>query len=359
MGSREDGDIGGLVRNGLPVHHGGMRISIAFLMSWLVSVAAFAELPEFYRSVDRAIWVVEDMNQTLAELRKLGFTNLRDFGVVELAGAQYRGRPSDGEARIVFGRFGDLRAQWVQPLGGSNAFAEFLGRHGSGVFSLMHRVADEEAFQAELDRLKGLGVGVLQSGAVEIEAGAIRYAFMDTAKEGKYVLGLIHFPNDEEGPFLIPPDNPSGRTVSQFAFVVQELDPVSVFWARLGFPEMDITHGTLHDKRYRGEPADFDMKLGWQRHGEVAYEWILSVRGPDIYGEHLERHGEGFHHFAFQVEDMDADLAWWEERGYPESMSGGWGEKGKPGSGRFAYVDGRRLGGGVDIELLWNFRGRE
>ena len=60
---------------------------------------------------------------------------------------------------------------------------------------------------------------------------------------------------------------------------------------------------------------------------------------------------EGFHHLAFGVKDMDADLAWWAERGYPESMSGAWGEKDKPGSGRFAYVDTQVIGG-IDVELL-------
>jgi len=35
-------------------------------------------------------------------------------------------------------------------------------------------------------------------------------------------------------------------------------------------------------------------------------------------------------------------------------MSGGWGERGKPGSGRFAYMDAHSLGG-VDVELLWSF----
>lgn len=336
-----------------------MRIPFAFLVSCFLPAWSLAELPNYYQTIDRVIWVVEDMDRTVGELRNLGFTNLRDFGVVSLTGGDYRGQPTDGEARIVFGRFGNVRAQWVQPRGGSNAFADFLARHGSGVFSLMHRAPDARALEAELGRLGGLGVGILQSGSVEIDSGTIRYAFLDTAEEGKYVLGLIQFPGDDEGPFLIPPDNPSGRTVSQFAFAVRDLEPVSRFWATLGFPPMEVTHGTLSDKKYRGQPADFDMKLGWQRHGAVPYEWILSLRGPDVYLEHIERHGEGFHHFAFQVRDMDADLAWWKERGYPESMSGGWGEKGKSGSGRFAYVDAGRLGGGVDVELLWNYRAEE
>ena len=64
---------------------------------------------------------------------------------------------------------------------------------------------------------------------------------------------------------------------------------------------------------------------------------------------------EGFHHLAFRVKDMDADLAWWAGLGYPESMSGGWGDKGKKGSGRFAYVDTQSIGG-IDVEVLWSMR---
>ncbi len=312
------------------------------------------ELPEFYNTVDRLIWVVEDMDQTLAGLRKIGFTNLRDIGEVTVGG-EFRGAPATGEARLVLGRFADVRVQWIDPGPGKNAFAEFREQHGSGVFSLMHRAPDASAFEAEVRRMDSLGVGALHKGSVAIDAGTIHYAFFDTEAEGKYSLGILSFPNGDEGPFLIPPDNPSGRTVSQFAFAVRELEPVSAYWAKLGFPEMQVTHGPLHDRKYRGKRADFDMKLGWQRHGKVPYEWILSIKGPDIYLDHMDRHGEGFHHLAFQVKDMDADLAWWAERGFHESMSGGWGEKGKPGSGRFAYIDLHAVGG-TDLELLWSFR---
>ena len=36
-------------------------------------------------------------------------------------------------------------------------------------------------------------------------------------------------------------------------------------------------------------------------------------------------------------------------------MSGGWGEEGKPGSGKFAYVDTEEFGG-ESIELLWSYK---
>jgi hypothetical protein len=39
-------------------------------------------------------------------------------------------------------------------------------------------------------------------------------------------------------------------------------------------------------------------------------------------------------------------------------QGGAWGEKGKPGWGRFAYQDTHPIGG-VDVELLWNYRERK
>jgi hypothetical protein len=52
---------------------------------------------------------------------------------------------------------------------------------------------------------------------------------------------------------------------------------------------------------------------------------------------------------------MDAAGAECEKRGAPIVQSGSWSEKGKPGSGRFAYA-ATDVVGGVMIELLWNQR---
>ena len=308
------------------------------------------ELPDYYKSVDRMIWVTGDLDATRAGLSKIGFTNVSEPVEESLAG-EFRGRPITDRVKVAAGRFGDVAVHWLQPLGGDNAFTEFLAKHGSGVFSLVHRVPAAGGYDGEIERLAGLGVGTLQSGEVD----GVRYAFLDTESQGKYVLGLIHFPGGDDGPLAVPPGNPSGRKVTQFAFAVRYLMPVSLYWEKLGFPAMAVTHGTLRELRYRGEPGRFDMKLGWQRHGKVDYEWIQSIEGPDIYLEHMDKHGEGFHHLAFQVKDMEQDLEWWAERGYPESMSGAWGAKDKPGSGRFAYVDTQSIGG-TDVELLWNYQ---
>jgi hypothetical protein len=323
----------------------------------MVVPCAAGEIPDFYKSVDRLVWVVEDIDQTLVNLRKIGFTDFVDLGPGSMGNTLFRGKPATGDYRVVSGRFGDVAVHWVQPYGGGNAFAEFLKTHGSGVFSLMHRTPDLSAFNSEVDRMAGLGVGALMEGSLDTQSGQIRFAFLDTEEKGKYVLGLLYFPGGDEGPLAVPSANSSGRVVTQYAFAVRELEPVSEYWAKLGFPAMEFTHGKLTNLKYRRQSADFDMRLGWQRHGSVVYEWIQSLRGPDVYLDHMKVHGEGFHHLAFGVDDMDKDLAWWTEKGYPESMSGGWGVEGEPGSGRFAYVDTQALGG-TDVELLWNYSGK-
>ncbi len=330
------------------------RNVLGFVVLMMVAPLAAEGVPEFYRSVDRLVWVVEDIDQTLDQLRNLGFTDFEDLGVGNLDGTDFRGKPATGGYRVVSGRFGNVAVHWIQPSGGGNAFAEFLETHGSGVFSLMHRTPNLEALESEVKRMRDLGVSTLMGGSIGTQSDPIRFDFFDTEKKGKYVLGLIYFPGGNEGPLAVPSTNSSGRVVTQYAFAVKELEPVSEYWERLGFPAMGFTHGKLTNLKYRRRPADFDMRLGWQRHGKVVYEWIQSLRGPDVYIDHMKIHGEGFHHLAFGVDDMDKDIAWWTEKGHPESMSGGWGVEGKPGSGRFAYVD-TQAPGGTDVELLWNY----
>jgi len=93
------------------------------------------------------------------------------------------------------------------------------------------------------------------------------------------------------------------------------------------------------------------MLLGWGRGSDVVFEWIQSTVGPNVYEEHLQQRGEGFHHLGFNVTDMDAAIAGLRSRGLEVTMSGGWNVNGH--EGRFAYLDADKHGG-VTIELLWN-----
>jgi hypothetical protein len=321
---------------------------LLLLMPALI-VSASAQLPDFYKSVDCVTWVVKDLKPVVTGWEKLDAA-VENYGVMEHQ-ATFRGRTVTVKIRTAAARIGNLKVNWVQPLGGTNAYTEFLAKHGDGVFSLMHRVPSLKALEDETSRMRAAGADVLQRGTIETEDGAVTYVQFDTEPEGKYSLGLLFTP-----PF-IDEDLPeaTGPAVSQFAFVARDLRAVSAYWQKLGFPEMSFTHPPLTNLVYRSKPGRFDQQLGWQRHGKVVYEWIQPLKGPTVYEDQIKAHGEGLHHIAFDIPDMEKAVAQWSAPGYQVAQSGEWGEKNKPGWGRFSYIDTDAVGG-VTVELLWNYR---
>jgi catechol 2,3-dioxygenase-like lactoylglutathione lyase family enzyme len=320
-----------------------MLTNCKLLLVLLAAVApARAELPDFYKRVDRVFWVVDDLDRTLGGWRRAG--------IAEAApGAQVR----DG-ARWRVARLGDAIVDFIQPDEHDSVFRQFQKRCGQGVFALLHRVPAEAALQAEVARMQTLGVGILATGRVP-DSDA-RYVLFDTAKDGKYVLGLIFAPPGEySGSLAAPRAKPNSRRVSQYAFVVRDMPAVSHYWARLGWAEMPFTHPALWDLRYHGGPGEFDANLGWQKHGSVEYEWIQPTKGPTTYMDHMAKYGEGVHHIAFAVPDIEREEAAWSKAGFPTVQSGAWGERDRPGYGRYAYQDTHSIGGS-DVELLWNYR---
>jgi hypothetical protein len=322
------------------------------LLALALAVPSWAELPEMYRRVASVHWVVKDLGQVQAGWGKLGFPVLQDLGEMTVAGS-LRGQSGSSRFRIAQARFAGANVVWIQPVDGASAFSEHLARHGEGVVSVNYAAPSREALEAEVKRLASLGVSVLQRAEVVTPAGRLSVVHLDTAAEGKYVLGLVH--GEAPRPAVEAPPAPFPAKLSQYALVVKSLERVSAYWQKLGFPAMEITHGLLTDLVYRGQPGRFDQKLGWHRHGTVTWEWIEPLAGPTVYEDFLKEHGEGFHHFALDVPDIDAASAAWEARGAKIVQSGGWGEKGKPGSGRFAYAATDAFGG-VTTEFLWNFR---
>lgn len=321
-------------------------------MNWRVGVLPLlaaglfsAELPDFYKKVDRVTWIVPDLDQTLAGWRAAGVADVIFRDEVSLA-VTTRGVPVNVRWKAANLRLGELSWDFVQPLEGDDGFAEFLRETGGGVLSLMHRAPSLEAYNAEIVRLAGLGVGILLRG----DRGPSHFVYFDTRAQGKYSLGLCYLERDSGGDPAPPPFR-----ITQFAFVANSAEPAASYWEKLGFPKMSVNRSVSTNRRYRGKPGEFEMDLGWQRHGKIVYEWILPLKGPSAYHEHLKAHGEGFQHFGVGVDDIDAAVARWEALGYKVVQSGGWGEAGKPGSGRFAYIDTSAIGG-VMIELLWNHR---
>jgi len=327
-----------------------MRASLLVLCAVSSAAPVLAGPPALYHEVTSVTWVVEDLDRVAAGWARLGFPVLQDFGELTLP-LRYRGEPRTAVVRLAQASFAGLQVFWLQPVSGENAWSGFLKAHGDGVMSVHYAAPSREALEAELARLESLGVGVLQTLEVDAEQGPVRVVYMDTAARGKYAIGLTA--GRLPAPAATAPPSSFGPRLSQYALVVRDLDRVAAFWEGLGFPAMEVTHPALTELRYHGQPGSFDQRLGWHRHGTVTWEWILPLAGPTVYEDFLDRYGEGVHHLAFDVPDMDAAIGAWEAAGFPIVQSGSWGEKGQPGSGRFAYADTTGVGG-VTIELLWN-----
>ena len=129
------------------------------------------------------------------------------------------------------------------------------------------------------------------------------------------------------------------RDVAKTAAALAELFGVEVPEATLTDPE-PVAH-----TRYRGEPTEARAKLAFFRQGPIAIELIEPVGGPSTWREFLEAHGEGVHHIAFRVGDMEAQLGALADKGMAAVQRGDYT------GGCYAYVDSARQLG-VILELL-------
>jgi hypothetical protein len=313
-----------------------------------------AEIPDFYKHVAGLIWVVDDLEAVTRGWERLGFPAIQQHGVVQLQDSKFHGKETQVSVQAATGHLGQVKIDWLQPVSEGNAFSEFLAENGPGVFALVHNVPFPQVIELELVRFESLGVGPLQTGASGGVLSWGLYAFMDTRAQGKYVLGLMSRPEVPQAP-VFSQESPFTQSIAQYAFAVQNPLPVSEFWEGVGLPPFSIVPVDGRDQEYKGKPSDFEMELGWQRHGDVSYEWCIPLKGPTVYQDHIEEYGEGFHHLGLRVRDLDKTIQKWEELGVAVIQSGAWGEKGKRGSGRYAYMDTYPIGG-IAVELLWSFQ---
>jgi peroxiredoxin len=310
---------------------------IGFNRYWSSSPQADAvALPDFYKRIGRLTWLVKSLDGPVAGWKALGLTSVRQLG-----GAGFgRGMV----ARAVTGNLGSLAVDMVQPAPGAAAFNTFLEAHGDGVFSVVHEVATREEMAAEVARLRGLGVGVLET--LDGGANGPVYTFFDTEPQGKYVLGLAWWPGHS-----VPGGEP--RKVTHIAFVIRDPKPVSAYWTRLGFPEMPVAHASPRaGSTYHGRPLMLPFDVGWHRYSKPTFEWIIPPQDPlNCYADALALHGEGVHHLGLPVDDLEQAVAAYGKLGHGVLQSGGWGQDGQKGSGRYAYMDTEAIGG-VTAELI-------
>lgn len=66
---------------------------------------------------------------------------------------------------------------------------------------------------------------------------------------------------------------------------------------------------TLTDQTYHQKPDDYAIKVCFATVGALAVEIMEPLHGPSIFQQHLDRHGEGIQHLAFDCQERP-----WAER---------------------------------------------
>jgi len=315
-----------------------LRCSVVAGMLVAVGVPGRAQLPDFYKTMEGASWVVKDASTPMAAWQKVGLEDLRDHGKIAAEGSQRL------SGRFITGRLGSFEVQILQPEADDPVFDGFLQRHGDGVFALLFVAPDPQQLERESSRLAALGVRVL----ARFHADGARYTFFDTEPEGKYVLGLVSRSGHAA--------DASPSKVTHVGLVIRKAAPVAEFWKRLGFPEMSLADASpREDGRYHGKPLLLPFVVGWQNYSHPTFEWIIPPQNPpNCYADFLRTHGEGVQHLGIPVDNLENALERYAKLGWSPVQTGAWGEVGKPGSGRYAYMDTDTLG--VSLELIHAIR---
>jgi len=311
-----------------------------------------AQMPDVYKEVDQILCLVDDIENVIQGWERFGFTSIGPIDEIIFKNNMYRNDTTSFSAKIALAKLGEANITWLQPGNGNSYFTDYLKLHGPSAFSLMHRFSNKDAYEAELERITSKEIEIVQQGTIKLDNIELQYTLFDTYGAGDYVLGLLHAPDIHSN---LKAQAPFDGRFSQYAFATNSPEEVSEYWQQIGIPAMNVTHTDVWEKRYYGKAHDFDMKLGWQRHGNIVYEWCIPLQAPTVYTDHIEKRGEGIQHIGLSVPDIDKAIRHLTSRGFAVAQSGGWGEKGQPGSGRFAYMDTDRFGG-LMVELLWSHR---
>jgi catechol 2,3-dioxygenase-like lactoylglutathione lyase family enzyme len=294
------------------------------------------------------IWLVQDIDEIKPAWIALGLSDVKEYSNIEFTG-EYHGKPTTIYAWEITGRIGNLNIEMIQPAEGQrNAFNDFLSEHGDGIFAIVHKVSTQKERDDEMQRMQGLGVGVLQQLTGKRNNTPVTFTYFDTEPQGKLVLGLIQTSEDTSHG-----GDDRSLSVSHLGPVIREPTSVSAFWQKLGFPAFSMEHATpREDSRYQGKPLWLTFDAGYQRYTQFDYEWIIPPTQPaNIYADFLKAHQEGIQHIGLPVPDLSRAISAYEKLGYHVKQSGAWGEVGKKDSGQYAYMD-TDTKGGVSVELL-------
>ena len=144
----------------------------------------------------------------------------------------------------------------------------------------------------------------------------------------------------QESQFTLPP-------VYQLGYVVRDIEKACRYYESVfgTGPFSDVIDVNMDGALLRGKPVETAIKVAFVQSGDVQIELIEPVVGKNLYTEFLETRGEGIHHLAYKVDDIEAIKAVYTEKVGEPIFSRDMGIM------EFAYFDTSEVGG-LMIEFL-------
>jgi methylmalonyl-CoA/ethylmalonyl-CoA epimerase len=145
----------------------------------------------------------------------------------------------------------------------------------------------------------------------------------------------------------------ASKTITQVAIVVKDIDKARNGWAQvLGVKAPEASVAESHFSRptlYKGNPSDAKAKLAFFAMDNIQIELIQPLGGKSTWQEFLDKNGEGLHHIAFAVKDINGMEKKFELQGMSTVQRGGWD------GGAYSYIDASRDLGCI-LELLESYK---
>ena len=139
------------------------------------------------------------------------------------------------------------------------------------------------------------------------------------------------------------------KRVTQIAIVVKDIEKTTALWSELlGLKKTKVeeTEGLESSHMtFRGKPSKGRAKLVFFSLENLVLELIQPIDGPSTWQDFLDRHGEGIHHIAFQVENLEETLEKFRKVGIKVE------QKGDFTGGCYVYTNPKNELGAI-IELL-------
>lgn len=126
--------------------------------------------------------------------------------------------------------------------------------------------------------------------------------------------------------------------VTQIGIVVRDIEQVSRDYASflgVDVPPIGITDEYETSKAaYLGNPTHAQAKQAFFEVGpNVQIELLEPVGTPSAWADYLAEKGEGVHHIAFHVKDMEKSILGCQEKGFSLIQSGNWA------TGSYSYMN--------------------